>query len=309
MVTPPLGAALRAGLSAASREAWMIPVAAVVSLLRTIALLPALAVAWALALEGLVAGARAAPLSWTAPLEGALAVLTSGRYLALVASLAIAGTTLAALLRVVFLSGALPTLGARLSGDPSPRAFARGIAAGFPRQLATALLGSVAELAALGYLVVAVTAALLVAGRLPLARSPLPIALAGGAALTVGVGGIVVARLLADLAAARSAVLAERPAAAFAGAVRRLLDRPGGLLIGAMAFALAATAVGLLVDPVAATLARSAERVGPAILFGPRMMLALLSTFVGAAVELGWLATASVLACAVAPGARPGSGR
>jgi hypothetical protein len=240
-----------------------------------------------------------------APFEGALAVATSVRYVALVAGLALAGAALAGLLRVVFLAGALPTLGARLAGDASPRAFAAGVAWGLPRQLATALLAALAELAAAGYLVAATAAALRAGvGNLPLERL-LAVATLGALALAIGVAGLVVTRVLGDAAAARAAILGEGPGAAFAGAVRGYVARPGAFTLGGLAFAVAAVAVGSVLQPAAAVLGQAGQRLDGLLVLGPQLMLALFAALGGAAVDLGWLGTVSALACADVEGPPP----
>jgi len=286
------------GVRAAGKEAWLLPVGAVVALLRSAALVPALAVGLALPLEGAARAMRERPLSFVAPLEGALAVGTSVRYVALVAGLALTGAALSAVLRVLYLAGALPTLGARLAGDASPRAFAAGVAWSLPRQLATALLAALAELAAAGYLLAATTGVLQAgAGELSMERR-LALATLGALALAIGVAGLLVTRVLGDAAAARTAILGERPGAAFAGAARGYLARPGAFTFGGLAFAVATIAVGSLLQPATAVLGQVAERLDGALMLGPQLMLALVAALGAAAVDLGWLGTVSALACA-----------
>jgi hypothetical protein len=303
--TPGIGASLRLGIRATAREGWLLPVAAAIALVRSISTLPAFAVAAALALEGAGAAARLRPFSLVAPLEGGEAVLTSPRFLALVAGLWLAGTAVAGLLRVLFLAGALPTLAASMAGVDPTRRFAAGVLWGFPRQLGTWLLAVLAELGALGYLV----AAAIVAGRLvPVHQEglrPLLLAFAGGLALSAGAAGLVASRVLGDAAAARAAILDELPAHAFAGAVRRFLVRPGAFVLAGLALAFAGAAVGSLLQPATGAIGALAGRVQGPVLLGPQLMLALLAALGAAAVEVAWLATVSALACADVAGGGP----
>jgi hypothetical protein len=278
------------GVRAAAQEGWLLPVSAVVAFIRSAAIVPALAVGIALPLEGAALAMRLRPLSITAPFEGALAVATSVRYVAIIGALALAGGALAGLLRVVFLAGALPTLGARLAGDRSPRCFAPGVAWGLPRQLGTWILGALAEVAAVGYLIAMLLGTLQAgAGSLRMVH---PVLFAA----------------LGALAAARAAILGEGPGEAFAGAVRRYLARPGGFTLGGLAFALATVAVGSILQPASAILGQLAERLDVALAVGPQLMLAVLAALAGAAVELGWLGSVSALACAEVDDGRPSTG-
>jgi len=274
------------GLRAASREGWLVPLSMLINLVRSGALLPALALGAVLPLKGALRASQARPFSFGAPLEGALAVLGSSRFLALVLGLWLAGSILSGALRVLFLSGALPTLGARLAGEVAPRRFAAGVAFGFPRQLATWLLAVAVELTALGYLV-AVGIATVQVGRAPFAEDhPVALAVAAGGMLTLGIAGIVFARVLGDAAAARAAILGERPAKAFAGGLRRFLARPGAFVLGGLAALLAALAVSVALQPAAGMVAAVAERLDGPVLLGPQLMLALLTALGWAAIQL-----------------------
>jgi hypothetical protein len=307
-VGPPLGRSIAIGIRAAAREPWLVPVSAVLGLLRTATLIPAAAVATVLPLEGAHRAAQLRPFSLTAPLEGALAVVGSHRYALLVGALWLAGAVLSGALRVLFLSGALPTLGARIAGEPHPRRFAAGVAFGFARQLATAALAALAEGAAAGYFLVAFIAVPQVAGSTLATDHPVAVAVAGALFLTMGVGGVLVARVLGDAAAARTAILGERPARAFAGAVRRLGGRPGGFLLGGMAALVAGMAATAFLQPFGAVLASLGDRLDPQLVAGPRLMLGLLAVLASAAVDLGWLSTVGVLACAEAGPPTAGAG-
>ncbi|HSM93118.1 MAG TPA: hypothetical protein VLT47_09535 [Anaeromyxobacteraceae bacterium] len=291
-----LGTSILAGSRAAAREAWLLPVSALLSVLRTAATAPALAVALVLPVQGAIAGARHRPISLFAPVEGALAVIGSGRYRALVAGLLLAGIALGGLVRVIFLAGALPTLGASLAGADATRRFAPGVVWGLPRQLATWLLAALAELGAAGFLAAGATAAVLVAGEG--VRSPFLAAALGAAVLTVGLGGLVAARVVGDVAAARAAILGEGAARAFSGAARRLLSQPGPFLLGGLAAAFAGAAATSVLGPAEGVLGAVAGHLQGAVLVGPRLILASFATLIAAAVDLAWLGTAAALACA-----------
>jgi hypothetical protein len=297
METPPLARSIRLALPAVGREAWLLPVSMLVSLARSAAVVPGLAVAVFLPIQGALEAARSRPLSPWAPIEGGSAVFTSARYFALVGGLWLAGALLAGALRVLFLAGALPTLGARLAGVDSARRFAPGVASGFPRQLGTWILAALVELAAFGYaLTVGMAAVLAWGGILPL-RHPIWMAWATASILTVALGGLLVARVLGDAAAARTAILGERPGEAFAGATRRYLARPGAFTLGGVAALLAGIAATMALQPAAGVVAAIAQRVDATIVMGPQLMVAVIAALLAAAVDLAWLATVSVLAC------------
>jgi hypothetical protein len=294
------------GLRAAAREGWLLPVSAVVSLLRSLTTVPALAVGLALVAKGAGQGARLAPFSPLAPLEGAAAVLSSHRFLFIVGGLWGAGVLLSGALRILFLAGALPTLGARLAGVDPTRRFAPGVLWGFPRQVGTWLLATVLELGAAGYLVAVAVAAGRLVGPPKGGLHSLLLATSGALAIAVGLAGLLGSRVLGDAAAARAAILAESPAVAFAGAVGRLLARPGAFLLGGIWAAFAAAAASALLQPASALLAGVAGQVDGLVMLGPQAMLALLGVAGAAAVDLAWLATVGVLACGELPSRAPG---
>lgn len=297
MNAPPLGPAFAMGLRAAAREGWLLPVSVVVSLVRSLSTVPAVAVALALVAEGARQGSRLAPFSPIAPLQGAAAVLTSQRFLFLVGGLWAAGLLLSGTLRVLFLAGALPTLGARLAGADPTRRFAPGVAWGFSRQLGTWLLPGLLELGAAAWLVAVALAAGGIASAPERNMPPWLLAAAGALALTVGVAGMVGTRVLADASATRAAFLAEPPAVALANAARRLLSRPGAFLLGGIAAGVAAVAAGALLQPASALLGGLAGRVEGLVLLGPQAMIALAGVVAAAGVDLAWLSTVGVLAC------------
>ena len=290
------------GVRAALQEAWLIPVGALISVVRTLATAPAVAVGVALALEGAAQASRLRPLSFTAPLEGAAAVLTSPRYLALVAGLLLAGTLLSATLRVLFLAGALPTLGARLAGGDPTRRFAPGVVQGLPRLLGTWLLGGLVELTAVGYLVAVLAAVTRVAGASSPAYPPALLAALGATALTVAAVGLLLSRVVGDAAAARTAILGERPAQAWAGAVRRVLGRPGGFTLAGLVLLMGGALLTATLQPATRIVSGLSGRVDDLLLLGPELMLALVAALGTAALELAWLSTVSALSCAEVPG-------
>jgi hypothetical protein len=292
---PPLGTSILAGTRAAAREAWLVPVSALLSTLRTVATVPALAVAAILPVEGAVRAARRSPLTLTAPIDGALSVLGSGSYQALVGGLLIVGVLAAGLLRVLFLAGALPTLGASLAGGDGSRRFAAGVVWGFPRQLATWLLSALADAAAAGFLLAGIAGALMVTGAQ--GRHPVLAAVLGAAVLAIGLAEMLAARVLGDVAAARCAILGEGAAQAFAGATRRLLARPGALALGGIAAVMAGMAAAAALQPAASVLGVAAARLHGPPLLGPQLMLGMFAVLAAAAVDLAWLGTAAALAC------------
>lgn len=297
MAPPPLRAAVAAGIRASAHEAWLLPVGAVIALVRTLATVPALVVAVAVVVNAAGRAASLHPASPLAPFAGAAVVLASPRFLALVAGLWLAGTLLSGVLRVLFLAGALPTLGARVAAVDATRRFAPGIAWGLPRQVATWLLTSAAELAAGGYLLVSMNAA----ARLVATQrdgGAMVLAASAAAALAIGLALLLATRVLGDAAAARTAILGEGPAEAWAGAVRRFLARPGAFMLGGMAVGLAGAAAWGALQPLVGIVAAVRERVAGPIAVGPELMLALLAALAAAAVDLAWLATIGTLACA-----------
>lgn len=171
---------------------------------------------------------------------------------------------------------------------------------GLPRQLATWLLSALADVAAAGFMVAGVAAAAMATGAQP--RHQVWSASLGAAVLTIGLAGLVAARVLGDVAAARAAILGEGPARAFAGATRRLMARPGSFLLGGLAATLAGVAVTAALQPAAGVLAAASGRIQGAALVGPQLMLATFASLAAAVVELAWLGTASALACAEGDG-------
>ncbi len=292
---PSLFAALRLGLRAVSREPWLLAVALLVALVRRAAVWPAWAVGWAVLARSAVIAATRRPLDPLAPVEGLLATVTAPRFLALVAGLWLAGIAVGALLRIAYVSGALPTLGAAMAGAEGPR-FASGIAFGFPRVLAAAALGFVLELSGALFALTLAGAALRISSSLAGSGGSPLLAAAVALALTLAVAVPSTLSPIADAAVARAAVYGEGPGEAFAEAGARLLARPGTFVVAGLAFG----AAGLLAPGLVAGLGSAATGFGyanPLVLVGPNLMVATASAAIAAAVDVVWLGTVAALAC------------
>ncbi|ACG73376.1 conserved hypothetical protein [Anaeromyxobacter sp. K] len=297
---PTLGSALSLGVRALFREAWLVAPGLAVAGLRRALGWPALAFAWAILAEAAFQTARAAPLDPFAPVRGMAAVAGAPRALAIAGGLWLAGRVAGALLRVAWLAGALPALGAAMGGERGgPDRFAAGVAYRLPRVLATALLGLVAELSG-GLFAAALalgTARLAGAGEGGGPRAA-PLAAAAALALTLAVAVPVALSVAVDAAVARAALLDEPAGAAFAGAARRLLARPGTFVLAALAFGLAGALAPALVEGLGGALP-GAVAAGPGLaVAGATVMLAVAAAGVSAAVDLAWLGTVAALACA-----------
>jgi hypothetical protein len=301
---PSLSAAVRLGLRAAAREPWLLAVGLVVALVRRAALWPALVVAWAVLVRSALLSLSRHPLSPAAPVEEALAVLFAPRFVALVAGLWLAGVAVGAVLRVTYLAGALPTLGASMAGAAGGR-FAPGVAFGFPRVLGTAALGLVLEVSGGLFGATLALAAARITGSAAGKGVPPLLAAAVALALVLALAVPVALSAVADVAVARSAVGGEGPAHAFAESAARFLARPATFLLAALVFGtLAALGPGLVAG--AGSIATGfASAVSPVVLVGPQLMIALLAAAVAAAIDLVWLGTAAALACGEEPHPRP----
>lgn len=281
------------GLRAAAREAWLIAPALAVAGLRRALGWPALAFAWGLLAEAAYQAARAAPLDPGAPVRGLVAAATAPRAIAIAGGLWLAGLAAAAVLRVAWLSGALAALGAALGGGRGgPDRFAAGVAYRLPRVLATALLGLVAETGGGLFSAALVVATVRLAGDAA-GGAAAPLAAAAALALTLAVAVPVALSAAVDAAVARSAVLDERPATAFAGATLRLLARPGTFVLAALLFGVAGAVAPAAVEGLGGALPGA---VGPALV-GASVMLAVAGAAIAAAVDLAWLGTVAALAC------------
>jgi hypothetical protein len=305
---PTFLAAVGLGLRAAFREPWLLAVGMVVAFLRRAAVWPALAVGWAVLARSVVLALSRQPLSPRAPLEGVLAAVTAPRFLALVAGLWLAGIAAGAALRVAYLAGALPTLGAAQAGARGPR-FATGVAFGFPRVLGAAALGLVADLSG-GIFggTLALAAARITVSASARGGSPL-LAAAVALALVLAVAVPLALSVVADAAVARAAVRGDGPAGAFVEGGARFLARPGSFLLGAIVFGVLAALGPALVAGAGSVATGFASSASPVLLLGPELMFAAVSAAVAAGVDLVWLGTVAALACGEETQAGPpGSG-
>ena len=293
---PSLFAAVRLGLRAVAREPWLLAVALLVALVRRAAVWPAWAVAWALlARSALVAAARN-PFVPVAPLEGFLTTLTAPRFVAIVAGLWLAGLAVGALLRIAYVSGALPTLGAAMAGAGGPR-FASGVAFGFPRVLAAAALGLVLELSGALFSLTLAGAALRVTSRVSGSGASPLLAAAVALALTLAVAVPAALSPVADAAVARAAVYGEGPGEAFAAAGARLLARPGTFILAGLAFGAAGLLAPALVAALGSVATGFAGYESPLVLAGPQLMIATAGAAMASAIDVAWLGTIAALAC------------
>jgi hypothetical protein len=297
---PPPSLPAAAGLSgrALARNGWLVAAGFGVAIARRALLLPAGVVAWSLLAEGVLLAAARAPFSPEAPLEGALALVTSGGFLVLVGGLWLAGATLGAVLRVTFATGALATLGRDLSGEAdAPPRFAAAIAYDLPRVLGTAALAGAAEIGGTGFALGLAVAAGRVSLRVATGGGSPWLAAAVALALTLAIAVPLVLSVVADAAVARSALRGEGPVTALAGAGARFLGRPGTFLLAAILFGGTAAVAASSVQAMGAAVTGFAAGVDPAVMLGPELMIAAGAVLVGAAVELWWLGTVAVLAC------------
>lgn len=292
---PSLATALGMGLRAVAREGWLVPVGAVVAAARRAALWPAWAVLWTVLARAVVLAFRAHPLDPGAALAGALAALASPRLLGVVGGLWLAGVLLGAVLRVAWLSGALPTLGGAMAGAEGPR-FAAGVAWAFPRVLAAAALALAADVAGGLFASTLVLGAVAVTARVAGGGGGVLLAAAVALALTLAIAVPLALGALGDAAVARAALRGEGPGTAFAASARRLLARPGTFVLAALAFGLAAALGPASVEGVAGAATGFARGVDPIVLLGPHLVVAVLALLVAAGLDLWRLGTFAALA-------------
>jgi hypothetical protein len=291
-----VGEAMRLGLVGLGRERWLVAVGLLVALLRRALGLPALLVGLLLLLRGAWQAHQLAPYSGEAPTVGAGFVAAQPRVVALVLGLSACAGLLGWLLRVAFLSGALPTLGGAMGDDPARRPrFAAGLAWGFARLLPTAALGLALEW--IGQLVLAgalfgawqVTRVAAGSGRVSLAA-----AVAG--MLVVALLAALLTAAVADAALVRTAVRGEGPAEAMAQAAGRVLARPSAYLLASLAFTTLSLVATLVVESVAGVASGLLARAPGVASLGPSLMLGALALTLAAGLELWWLASLTALA-------------
>jgi hypothetical protein len=298
-VPPTLGPAAALALRALSRVTWLLAPGFLVNALRSALGWPAFAFSWGIAAEAAFQSIRARPHDPLAPLAGVLAAATAPRVLAIAGGLWLAGAIGRALLRVAWLSGAFRALGAAMSGgEGGPARFAEGVAYLFPRVLAAALLGLVAEISgglfalALALGALEVTGAVAGGGASPLLAAAVALALTLAVAVPVAISAGV------DAALARAALRGEGPGRAFAGATRRFLSRPGTFVLGALTFGLLGALAPLSVQTLGSAVTGFAAGAPAAVMLGPTLLLSALALVAATALDLAWLGTISVLACA-----------
>jgi hypothetical protein len=296
-VPPSLPGAVGLAVRALAREPWLLAVGLLVALARRAALWPAWVVAAVVIGRAALLSVARHPVDPTAPVEGVLAALGAPRFVALVAGLWLVGIVLGAALRVAYLAGAFPTLGAAMAGAPGPR-FAAGVSFGFPRVLASAGLGFVLDLSGGLFGWTLALAGLGVSAHAAGQGGSTILAGAVALALTLALAVPLALSAVADAAVALAALCAEGPGAAFAGSGGRFLARPGTFLLAALAFGLAGAFAPGAVEAAGGLVTGFAHGVPPLVLLGPHMMLAVLAAAVAAAIDLAWLGTIAALACA-----------
>jgi hypothetical protein len=300
-VQPTVLEALGAAARAAARQGWLVAAGLAVALARAALVLPAQLFAIAIVQLGVAAwvGGRL-PLP-AAAAEGAVAVATSPRFLAIAAGLWASGVLLGGALRVAWIAGALPTLGRSLAGLPPAPVFAPGFARGFARLLPAALVGVLLEAAASAAAVAAVLGAALLARestRLPLLAAALAAAALSGAALLA-----LTATALADATAARAALRGEGPGRALARAAQRFARRPAAFLCVGLATALGGWMLaGASQTTILASAATGARAVPALVALGPQLMAWVAGLAIAAAIELVRLGASALLACGALPG-------
>lgn len=292
---PTLLAAVGLGLRAVLREPWLLAVGLAVGFARRAAVWPALIVGWAILARSVVV-ALSSPLAPGDPAEAVLAAATAPRIVALVGGLWLAGVIVGALLRVAWLAGALPTLGAAQAGATGPR-FATGIAYGFPRVLAAAGLGLVLDVSGGLFGGTLAVAAFRISASASERGGSVLLAAAVALALILALAVPLALSVVTDAAVARAAVAGDGPAVAFAEGAARFLSRPGSFLLGGIASGLLAVMVPALVSGAGSVATGFASAVGPLVLLGPQLMLAVVAAAVAAGVDLVWLGTVTALAC------------
>jgi len=164
--------------------------------------------------------------------------------------------------------------------------------------LPSAALGWVMDLSGAGFGVALLLAAFRIAGRTSERGGSAGLAAATALALVLALAVPLALGALADAAVARAALRGEGPGAAFAGATRRFLGRPGTFVIAALGFGLAGFIGPAAVETMGSVATGFAPGVSPLVLAGPALMAAAAATLVSATVDLGWLGTVAALACA-----------
>jgi hypothetical protein len=304
-VIPTLRSSLGLAALAFRREAWLAALGLLVTGARRVTSWPALWAAWLLVWRAAESAAAREPLSLFAPIEGALAMVASARFLGVVGGLWLAGALVSAALRLAWIAGAVPTLGAAMGGQPRGTAgFVEGVARGFGRVLPAAVLGFLLELTGTLFAATLGLASALLLGNHG-ASGPaavLGLAAATALALVLALAVPLACSTVSDALVARAALLREPAAAAFAAVSRRFAARPGSFLLGAMVFGFVGLAVQLSVETFGG-LSMGFAIGAPALLrLGPDLMIGVLAAFLAGVLDLVWLGTVAVLSSGEARG-------
>jgi len=289
--------ALRIGARAAADALWLAPVALVVAAAGWLLAAPATLFLGAVAFRGALAGAPRGP---GGALAAALSALASPRAVAIWAGLWLAGLLLHGALRLLWLGGALRTLGEQLSGRRHP-GFALGAVWGFPPLLAAALPAVAIEALAGAVSLATALAAAWLSGALvgqggTAGLAALPVA----GALTAAMLLPLLAGALGDAALARAAIRGDGAAGAWRAAAVRIGQRPSAFLATALAAGIAAVLLlGSLEVGTGALLQIAAAQAPAPLVVGPRLLAAAVGALAAAALELWRLGAISALACHV----------
>jgi hypothetical protein len=290
-----LGEAMREGMSGLGRERWLIAVGLVTTLLRRALGLPAMAVALLLLVRGAWRAHQLDPLSGEAPALGAAWVLLQPRTLALVVGLSACAALLGWMLKLAFVAGALPTLAGAMgtAADREPR-FAAGLAWGLPHLLPTAVLGLVLEwtgqLFLAGIVLAAFELSTVAAGSGRVALAALV-----AAALVLGLLVALLTSAVADAALVRTAVRGDGPVEAVLQASSRVLARPAAYLLALLSFGVLSLVASAAVQAVGGVATGFSTGAPLLVTLGPALMLSVVATTLGAALELCWLSSLTAL--------------
>jgi hypothetical protein len=295
---PTVRAALGLGWRAAASNAWLAPVGLVVAVARVALAAPVLAFAWFVASQGALRSLERDPRP-LAVLNGILGALTAPRTAAVLIGLSVSAALLAATARLVWLAGALPTLGRTLAGDESAEPlFARGVAYGLPRLAATALLAWLLELAGAAFAWMVVAGSLAISLRARDLHAGIGAAAVVAAALACAVAVPLLFGAVADSALGRAALRGEDPARALGRAALRVARRPAAFILVGLVVAISGLLAAGTIQGFAGLAAGFARgRVGW-LLLGPDLVVAVVAALVAAWVELWRLGALATLACA-----------
>lgn len=295
---PTLRSSVRLSAAAFRREAWLAALGLLVTGARRITGWPAIWAAWVLLWRAVQSAAAKDPGSLVAPLEGAIAMVTSPRFLGVVGGLWLGGALVAGALRLAWIAGAVPTLGAVMAGQPRGTAgFVEGVAEGFGRVLPAAVIGFVLELTGTLFAASLVLASALLLGNqgTPGAAAVLGLAAATAFALVLALAVPLALSTASDALVARAALLREPAGIALAAVARRFLSRPASFLLGAMLFGAAGFAVQLAVRSFGGIATGFALEAPFLVRLGPELMIGVLAAFLAGVLDLVWLGTLAVL--------------